>query len=310
MEINKILITGRLYKEIEEQLQGKLNKEILSLEEEAVRKENLQWADAFVAFRLTANFDFYNIKWVHSLGAGVDGFLFQRHWKEDVLLTRTICSFGKKISEYCLSYILSSLQQHDKFRRQQENCLWQSVEPISMEEQNILILGTGVIGQELAKNLSLLGSKITGISLSGTPKLHFNKVIKFKEIKRELPRANWIINTLPLTNDTFELLDENIFANSNKAGFINVGRGKTVKTSALLDALERGSIKEAVLDVFDIEPLPKDSPLWSHPKIKITPHISAITTVEEGVKCFLETLSLLEKDISVLTNKVNIKRGY
>jgi len=310
MEINKILITGRLYKEIEEQLQGKLNKEILSLEEEAVRKENLQWADAFVAFRLTANFDFYNIKWVHSLGAGVDGFLFQRHWKEDVLLTRTICSFGKKISEYCLSYILASLQQHDKFRRQQENCLWQSVEPISMEEQNILILGTGVIGQELAKNLSLLGSKITGISLSGTPKLHFNKVIKFKEIKRELPRANWIINTLPLTNDTFELLDENIFANSNKAGFINVGRGKTVKTSALLDALERGSIKEAVLDVFDIEPLPKDSPLWSHPKIKITPHISAITTVEEGVKCFLETLSLLEKDISVLTNKVNIKRGY
>lgn len=310
MEINKILITGRLYKEIEEQLQGKLNKEILSLEEEAVRKENLQWADAFVAFRLTANFDFYNIKWVHSLGAGVDGFLFQRHWKEDVLLTRTICSFGKKISEYCLSYILASLQQHDKFRRQQENCLWQSVEPISMEEQNILILGTGVIGQELAKNLSLLGSKITGISLSGTPKLHFNKVIKFKEIKRELPRANWIINSLPLTNDTFELLDENIFANSNKAGFINVGRGKTVKTSALLDALERGSIKEAVLDVFDIEPLPKDSPLWSHPKIKITPHISAITTVEEGVKCFLETLSLLEKDISVLTNKVNIKRGY
>ncbi|SCN24484.1 Glyoxylate/hydroxypyruvate reductase A [Clostridium sp. N3C] len=310
MEINKILITGRLYKEIEEQLQGKLNKEILSLEEEVVRKENLQWADAFVAFRLTANFDFYNIKWVHSLGAGVDGFLFQRHWKEDVLLTRTICSFGKKISEYCLSYILASLQQHDKFRRQQENCLWQSVEPISMEEQNILILGTGVIGQELAKNLSLLGSKITGISLSGTPKLHFNKVIKFKEIKRELPRANWIINTLPLTNDTFELLDENIFANSNKAGFINVGRGKTVKTSALLDALERGSIKEAVLDVFDIEPLPKDSPLWSHPKIKITPHISAITTVEEGVKCFLETLSLLEKDISVLTNKVNIKRGY
>lgn len=310
MEINKILITGRLYKEIEEQLQGKLNKEILSLEEEAVRKENLQWADAFVAFRLTANFDFYNIKWVHSLGAGVDGFLFQRHWKEDVLLTRTICSFGKKISEYCLSYILASLQQHDKFRRQQENCLWQSVEPISMEEQNILILGTGVIGQELAKNLSLLGSKITGISLSGTPNLHFNKVIKFKEIKRELPRANWIINTLPLTNDTFELLDENIFANSNKAGFINVGRGKTVKTSALLDALERGSIKEAVLDVFDIEPLPKDSPLWSHPKIKITPHISAITTVEEGVKCFLETLSLLEKDISVLTNKVNIKRGY
>ena len=139
MEIKRILITGRLYKEIAEQLQGRLNKEILSLAEEEVREENLQWADGFVAFKPTGNFDFYNIKWVHSLGAGVDEFLFNRSWKEEVLLTRTLCSFGKKISEYCLSYILSSLQQHDIFAKQQESKLWQPVEPISIERGKFLL---------------------------------------------------------------------------------------------------------------------------------------------------------------------------
>jgi len=310
MKINRILVTGRLYREIEERLSGKLNKELLCLPEDAVSKESLQWADAYVAFKPTANFDFYNIKWVHCLAAGVDGFLFQRSWKEDVLLTRTICSFGKMISEYCLSYILASLQQHDLLRKQQEKHLWQPVVPISMEGQNIFILGTGVIGQELAKSLSLFGAKITGISLSGANKSYFNKVIKLNDIKTELPKADWIISTLPLTEDTYELIDEKVFFHSKQAALINVGRGKTVKTAALLEALERGYIREAVLDVVAIEPLPKDSPLWSHPKIKITPHIAAVTSVEEGVKCFLETLSLLENDPAILPNKVDIKRGY
>lgn len=310
MKINRILVTGRLYKEIEGKLMGKIHKELLALPEEAVTKENLQWADAFVAFKPTANFDFYNMKWVHCLGAGVDLFLYQRSWKEDVVLTRTICSFGKMISEYCLSYILASLQQHEAFRKQQNELIWQLINPITIEGQNILILGTGVIGQELAKNLSLLGAKITGVSLSGTSKTYFNKVLKLNDIKDELPKVDWIVSTLPLTKDTYELIDESIFSNCYNIGFINVGRGKTVKTSALLEGLESGAIREAVLDVFDTEPLPKESPLWNHPKVKITPHIAAITSVEEGVKCFLDTLQLLEEDISLLTNRVDIIRGY
>lgn len=310
MYINRILITGRLYKEIEEQLQGNLNKEILCLPEEEVTEKNLQWADAFVAFKPTVNFNFYNIKWVHSLAAGVDQFLFQRKWKEDVLLTRTICSFGKMISQYCLSHMLASLQQHDRFRIQQEKHLWLPAEPILMEKQNVLILGTGEIGQELGKNLSLLGAKVTGVSLSGASKPYFNKVIKFSDIKSQLSEAHWIISTLPLTKDTFELIDERIFTNCQQVGFINVGRGKTVKTSALLDALESEAIREVVLDVFDQEPLGKESPLWDHPKAKITPHIAAITPVKEGIKCFLDTLALLEKDTADLKNIVDIKKGY
>jgi phosphoglycerate dehydrogenase-like enzyme len=308
--INKILITGRLYKEIGEALAGKTTKEILCLPEDKVTEKELSWADAYVAFKPTENFDFYNIKWVHALGAGVDSFLFERQWKTGVLLTRTVCSFGQKISEYCLSYILAGLQYHKELETQQKENLWKPLTPVSLGRQTILVLGTGVIGKELAKNLSFLGAKVVGISLSGKPVQFFEKVMKFSDIQKILPKVNWLINTLPLTENTQGIIDENIFDYMNSAGFINVGRGKTLNENALIKALAQKNLEAAVLDVFPTEPLPVESVLWNNPNIVITPHISAITSVQEAIECFLNTLWQLENEEDVLHNKVNIESGY
>ena len=310
MEINKILITGRLYREIGKALEGKIAKEVLCLPEEEVTEEILRWADAYVAFRPTENFDFYNIKWVHALGAGVDSFLYQRQWKDDVLLTRTICSFGKKISEYCLSYILASLQRHKELESHQKEGVWNPLAPISMAEQSVMILGTGVIGQELAKNLSYFGAKVIGVSYGGKEKQYFDKVIKLSNAKELMPRMSWLINTLPLTKDTEGIIDENLLSCMNSAGFINVGRGKTLRQEALIKALEKNNLEMAILDVFPAEPLPKESPLWSNPKIIVTPHISAITGVDEAVQCFLDSLASVESDVTTQSNIVNVGKGY
>lgn len=310
MEINRIVVTGRLYKEMKASIGEIPSKEIKFLPENEVTDDILKWADAYVGFNLTKNFDFYNIKWVHALKAGVDGYLLSREWKREVLLTRTICSFGEKISEYCLSYILAELQRHNDFYKNQELNIWETKEPVMLKNQKILIFGTGVIGHEVAKNLALLGAKIIGVSQSGNSKKYFEKVIKVDDVREYFSKVNWIINTLPLTKVTENIFNKSIFENLNSAKFINVGRGGSVKEDDLVQAIADGNIALAVLDVFKDEPLPKTSILWNNPKIRITPHISAITTNEEAIECFLETLALIEKDKYPLINQVDIIKGY
>ena len=89
-----------------------------------------------------------------------------------------------------------------------------------------------------------------------------------------------------------------------------MGRGKTVKEPALIKALDDGRVRKAILDVFSSEPLSSDSLLWSKPNVVITPHISAITSVEEGIECFVKTLQQLESGEGDLANKVDVTKGY
>jgi glyoxylate/hydroxypyruvate reductase len=95
----------------------------------------------------------------------------------------------------------------------------------------------------------------------------------------------------------------------SNAGFINVGRGASVDEEDLLQALNENQVRFAVLDVFAHEPLPENHPFWNNSRVQITPHISAVTTPEEGAACFLETLKNIDENRH-LTNKVDTKKGY
>ena len=313
MEIINILFTGRLIKELgslldsSEALKGK---NLRFIPENAVSMEDLEWADAYVAFQPTENFHFGNFKWIHSLGAGVDRYMALGKWPEDVLLTRTITSFGQKIGEYTLSYMLKDLQHHDTFDGQQRRGEWKMVAPRGLNEVKVVIFGTGEIGQEVARILAYFGVKVYGVSRSGVGKSHFRQVMPLEELDDTCLRdADYIINTLPLTAETERLFDADFFEKLNQAVFINVGRGGTVDHDALLAAMDSDSVKAAVLDVFEEEPLPVGSPLWSKPGVTITPHISAITTPKEAVACFLETLECVESGRKI-RNAVDPGRGY
>jgi D-2-hydroxyacid dehydrogenase (NADP+) len=310
VEIQNILITGRIYQEMAQiLLKEKIDKDFRFVSENEVSLDDLLWADAYVGFCPTENFQFGNMKWVHSLGAGVDRFLFNREWKEDVLLTRTVCSFGQKISEYCLSYILRDLQGHDVYAWYQSKRQWKQVVPKPIQEQNIVVYGTGAVGQEVAKNLFSLGVKPIGVSRSGAAKPYFSEVVPVSRAADVMVKADWVINTLPLTKETYKFFDDEFFYRLQNAGFINVGRGATVDDEALLNALEKRYVRLAVLDVFTKEPLAIDSPLWQHPNVIITPHISALTSPKEAVQCFLTTLKHIEENKPIV-NKVDVLKGY
>lgn len=310
MEVTNILITSRIYKEIQAIMEEKsLEKNVRFLSEAEVTIKDLQWADAFVSFKPSPIFDLTHVLWVHSLGAGVDGFLHNKIWKPDVLLTRTICSFDQKIGEYCLSYILRELQLHKRFENQQNKKEWNPNTPKPLHEQNVFIYGTGTIGQGVANMLHSLGMTIYGVSLSGQQKSPFKRVFTPTDVTKTLNEANFVINTLPLTKLTVNLFNDNVFGAMNGVVFINVGRGSTVDEKPLLTALQLGNVKHAVLDVFPDEPLPMLSPLWNTQNITITPHISAITSPVEAVECFLDTLVNIEANVP-LKNLVHIDKGF
>lgn len=310
MEINKIVVASPMHKEIQELISRKgIRKNFRFYSDEEVKQEDLNWADAFVSFNMKDHFDYHNLKWVHSLGAGVDRFLFGREWPTNALLTRTVCSFGQRIGEYCLSYLLKDLQFHDQFRSLKEQKQWSPKTPALLGEQKVMIYGTGEIGQTTARILSQFGVEVYGVSLSGKQKEHFKDVMTLESHYKKLNEMDYLINTLPLTEQTADLFNDDILTKLTGAGLINVGRGATLNEKALLHAIHNKHVRFAVLDVFVQEPLSVENELWSHPNVLITPHISAVTTPSEGVECFIETLFKVEENLQ-LTNKVDVVRGY
>jgi glyoxylate/hydroxypyruvate reductase A len=310
MNIENIVVVSPMYKEIRAIIESKnLKNNFRYLPEEDVTQEDLSWADAIVSFNTKTDFDYSHVKWVHSLGAGVDRLLFKKDWSENVLLTRTICSFGQRIAEYCLSYILKDIQLHDHFRELKMQKKWQLFTPKLLKNQKVMIYGTGEIGQKTAEIFTSLGVEVFGVSLSGKQKKFFKEVMTVESHFSQLPKMNYLINTLPLTENTEGLFDEKIFSTLSNAGFVNVGRGASLNENDLLHALDHNHLRFAVLDVFAEEPLPEENPLWNHLNVFITPHISAVTTPHEGVDCFIETLTNIEEN-KPLHNKVDVIKGY
>lgn len=310
MNIHNILIAGEYQKEFETYFTNMEQKKFRFLPVEAITEDDLEWADAYVGFKPCANFQLSKVKWVHSFNAGVNNYLDIGGWKEThVLLTRTICSFGERISEYCLSYLLTNLQYHKQFQQQQQQKKWIQSTPKLLKDIKIIIFGTGVIGQEVAKRFAYFGSTIIGVSESGKQKEYFHKVVPISSISSIVGEANWVISTLPLTEHTKQLFNEKLFSQMNSVGFINVGRGATVDEKALISALDSGNIHTAILDVVEIEPLPVDSILWLRKDVTITPHISAVTELNEAITCFAQTLQAIESN-QPLPNLVDFNKGY
>ncbi len=310
MKINNVLVAG-LYEEVFQKHMPQIisqNFRFVAIDE--ITETDLEWADVYVGSAPASRFDLSKLQWVHSFNAGVNNYLAIDGWqKNNVVLTRTICTFGQRISEYCLSYILSDLQHQKYFEEIQKEKKWVRNPPIMLKDQTIVVFGTGEIGQEVARNFTHFGMTVYGVSQSGMPKEYFQKVFTTSSASTVLPEADWVISTLPLTDETKGLFNSELFSHFNFAAFINVGRGATVDEEALIAALDSGKIRKAVLDVVTIEPLPEDSPLWVRDNITITPHISAITDLDEAVTCFFDTLKKIEQN-ETLPNKVDVSKGY
>jgi phosphoglycerate dehydrogenase-like enzyme len=252
-----------------------------------------------------------NLKCIASLGAGVDHLMRDPDLPVGVPVTRVVeHSMAQSMSEYVVLSALNYCRQFDAYRSDQDQRRWHPRKPRLAEDTHIGILGLGQLGADAAKKLGSLGFTVSG--WSRTPK-NIDGVQCFAGKAgwaNFLSRSQILICLLPLTPSTKGILNRKTFDQLPQDAYvINVARGQHLVESDLIEALDSGQLAGACLDVFDIEPLPAGHPFWSHPKIKITPHISSITFPRAVAPQIIENYHRAKADRPLL-NVVDLKRGY
>jgi phosphoglycerate dehydrogenase-like enzyme len=153
---------------------------------------------------------------------------------------------------------------------------WQPIFTPTCRDRRLVVIGTGDLGRVFARAGRHLGMHVTGLSRSARPAPGFDAVHPTGRLARELRRTDLLVIAAPLTAQTRRLIDAAALAAVKPgAGLVNVGRGPIVDAAALAEALRAGRLSGAILDVFDQEPLPPDSPLWAVPNLYISPHCSS-----------------------------------
>lgn len=256
-----------------------------------------------------------NLKWVQSISAGVDYLPLESFAKYGILLSNGSGIHAQSISDHLLGLLLMKTRGLFPAMQQQMTHTWESetIPYDNLSEQVITIVGTGQIGQELARKLSLLGCSVQGINTTGRKTPYFSQTYPLTNLHACAQESDIVINILPLTEDTRHLYDQPFFQAMKKTGsFINVGRGPSVDSHALLAALQANDLAFASIDVTDPEPLPKDDPLWDAPNLLITPHISGQTAHFQSLfmEIFLKNFSSFTQNHSLTKNEVSLENGY
>ncbi|RSM62737.1 hydroxyacid dehydrogenase [Amycolatopsis sp. WAC 01376] len=216
------------------------------------------------------------LRWLHIASAGVDPVLFPGLQESDVVLTNSRGVFDGAIAEYVLGVVLAFAKDFVRSWDLQRRRQWKHRESERISGRRVLVVGTGPIGRSIARMLRAAGMSVAGVGRrprEGDP--DFGDVYASSDLARHLPEADYVVAVAPLTEQTKGMFDAEAFAAMKPgARFVNVGRGELVVTSDLVDALRDGSLGGAALDVFDTEPLPPESPLWTMENVLISPHMS------------------------------------
>lgn len=216
------------------------------------------------------------LRWLHIASAGVDPVMFPELRHSDVVLTNSRGVFDSAIAEYVLGVVIAFAKDFAGSLRLQQRRTWRHRETERVAGTSALVVGTGPIGRAIARLLRAVGMSVTGAgrrAREADP--DFGRVVASEELTRHLPHFDVVIAVAPLTERTKGMFDARAFAAMRPgARFVNVGRGELVVTSDLIAALREGHLAGAALDVFEQEPLPPESPLWTMENVLMSAHMS------------------------------------
>jgi D-2-hydroxyacid dehydrogenase (NADP+) len=257
------------------------------------------------------------LRWVQTFGAGVEWLLTPSlRGREDLVVTNASGIHAQPIAEHVFGLVLMFARQLHRSVRQQTARSWQSAElqasVTTLSGATLGIVGLGAIGRKIAQIAGAFGMRVIALKRSAAGTLGVERVFGPGQLVPFLKEAEYVVNTLPLTAQTRGYFDRQAFAAMRSdAVFINIGRGGTVQTEALVQALASGSIAGAALDVTDPEPLPEDHPLWSMDNVVLTPHYAGAHPgyVQRASAIFLENLARFVAGAE-LSNVVDKHAGY
>ena len=261
------------------------------------------------------------LQWIQSWAAGTD-WLFDREEltaKPDLVVTTSSGVHAAPVAEHVLGMLTMLARRFPSMLEAQRERRWAEDDytydtMMELTGGTLVLVGTGAIGQRIARLASALDMHITGVrrTPSAGPVPHITETVGPEQLHDALATADATVVTLPKTPKTEGLFDQAAFA-AMKPGalFVNVGRGEVVREKALVEALRAGHLRGAGLDVFEDEPLPADSPLWAMANVALTPHVAGITPhyPERATTLFIENLRRWRRGLP-LNNLADRGHGY
>ena len=233
------------------------------------------------------------LKWIQSMLSGVDNMINLPSFKEDVLFTSSRGIHGPQMSELAVLLMMLLTRNFYRIMKDQENHIWERRPAGLLLGKKAGILGVGVIGKEIARKCKEFGMTVYGLTRTKRDMEWVDHSYGKDGLMEVLGEVDYVINLVPLTPDTSHMIGTNQFSGMKPtAFFISLGRGATVNEEALVQALENGEIAGAGLDVFQMEPLPRDHPLWDLKNVIITPHIGGRSDIYSD-----QILPILEENL-------------
>ncbi len=250
-----------------------------------------------------------NLKVIASFGAGVDHIFKDPDLPANVTITRLVDdSLTQQMSEYVAGVILNHRLHLTTYREFQAAALWSPKHARS--GNTVCLLGLGKIGLSVAAYLNRLGFTIRGWSQSPKDIENVKTFHGEQSLSDAVGNADYIVCLLPLTTETENILDKDLFRKVKKGAYlINVGRGGHLNEEDLMDSLYHGQLDGACLDVFKTEPLPDDHAFWRHPNIHLTPHTASVTNLEKAASQIYENYQNMNNNKPLL-NRVDPSKGY
>jgi phosphoglycerate dehydrogenase-like enzyme len=255
------------------------------------------------------------VQWVHSRAAGLDGLLFPELVESPALLTNGSGVFSQSLGEFVLASALFFAKDFRRMIRNQEAGVWAPFDVEEVSGQTMGIVGYGDIGRACARRAHAMGMKV--LALRRRPELSqgdpfVDRTYSFDGLLEMLPQCDYVVAAAPLTPATRHLIGDAALAAMKKTAVVmNVGRGPVIDEAALIRALESGRIRGAALDVFEVEPLPAESPLYKLQNVLLSPHCADHTAdwLEQAMKFFVENFKRFAS-AEPLVNVVDKKAGY
>lgn len=248
------------------------------------------------------------VRWVQSSWAGVTPLLDLG--RSDYMLTGVKDTFGSQMAEYVLGYMLANELKIFERRGRQANRSWWDESSGTLQGKTLGVMGTGSIGRHIAGMAQPFGMRITGFSRSGASVEGFKQVFATNQLDDFLAQPDYLVCVLPDTPGARHLLGASAFRAMKKSCYlVNVGRGALIDEDALAEALAEGELSGAVLDVFQTEPLPKESPLWHTPGLIVTGHVAANSWPQDIARIFRENYRRYLAG-EPLKYRIDFEKGY
>lgn len=269
--------------------------------------------DYLVTWQPPENFyaEYQNLKAVFAMGAGIDGFLTRPDLASHIPIVRlTDAGMAEQMVEYAMLGALTYQRHVLAYRTQQSQQVWRPLSARLRADVRVGVLGLGSIGMTVASELARFGYRVQGWSRTAKQAQTFACRHDLAELPGVLASSDVLINLLPSTEQTRRLLNaERLALLPPGAYLVHCSRGDQLDALALLLALDQGRLSGALLDVFVQEPLPPGHPLWTHPKVTVTPHVAARTLPEASALQIVEKLRAIER-AEIVPGMVSRSSGY